>query len=101
MFGALARTLFGTANDRIVKGFDKTVAKINALEPEMVKLTDEQLRGKTAEFRESLAKGETLDDLLPEAFATVREAAKRTLGQRHFDVQLKAAWSCTRARSPK
>jgi preprotein translocase subunit SecA len=89
MLGALARTLFGTANDRIVKGFDKPVAKINALEPEMVKLSDEQLKGKTVEFRERLAKGETLDDLLPEAFATVREAAKRTLGQRHFDVQLK------------
>ena len=89
MLGALARTLFGTANDRIVKGFDKPVAKINALEPGMVKLSDEQLRGKTVEFRERLAKGETLDDLLPEAFATVREAAKRTLGQRHFDVQLK------------
>ncbi len=89
MLGALARSLFGTANDRIVKGFDKTVAKINALEPEMVKLSDDQLRGKTAEFRERLSKGETLDDLLPEAFATVREAAKRTLGQRHFDVQLK------------
>jgi len=89
MFGALARTLFGTANDRIVKGFDKPVAQINALEPEMVKLSDEQLKGKTVEFRDRLAKGETLDDLLPEAFATVREAAKRTLGQRHFDVQLK------------
>jgi preprotein translocase subunit SecA len=89
MLGALARSLFGTANDRIVKGFDKPVAKINALEPEMVKLSDEALRGKTAEFRERLAKGETLDDLLVEAFATVREAAKRTLGQRPFDVQLK------------
>jgi preprotein translocase subunit SecA len=89
MLGALARSLFGTANDRIVKGFDKPVAKINALEPELAKLSDEQLRGKTAEFRERLAKGETLDDLLTEAFATVREAAKRTLGQRHFDVQLK------------
>jgi len=89
MLGALARTLFGTANDRIVKGFDKTVAKINALEPEFVALSDEQLQGKTVEFRERLAKGETLDNLLPEAFATVREAAKRTLGQRHFDVQLK------------
>ncbi len=89
MLGALARSLFGTANDRIVKGFDKTVAKINALEPELVKLSDEQLSGKTVEFRERLAKGETLDDLLPEAFAVVREAAKRTLGQRHFDVQLK------------
>ena len=89
MLGARARTLFGTANDRIVKGFDKTVAKINALEPEFVALSDEQLKGKTVEFRERLAKGETLDNLLPEAFATVREGAKRALGQRHFDVQLK------------
>src|SRR5712671_7562137 len=89
MLGALARGLFGTSNDRIVKGFDKPVAKINALEPEFVKLSDEQLRAKTVEYRERLAKGETLADLLVEAFATVREAAKRTLGQRHFDVQLK------------
>src|SRR6188474_1494443 len=89
MLGALARSLFGTANDRIVKGFDKPVAKINALEPELTKLSDEQLRAKTTEFRERLAKGETLDDLLVEAFAVVREAAKRTLGQRHFNVQLK------------
>ncbi|MFI5000469.1 MAG: preprotein translocase subunit SecA [Reyranellales bacterium] len=89
MLGALARSLFGTANDRIVKGFDKPVAKINALEPELATLSDEELRAKTAAFRERLAKGETLDDLLVEAFATVREAAKRTLGQRHFDVQLK------------
>src|ERR1700704_3833405 len=81
MLGALARGLFGTANDRVVKGFDKPVAKINA--------PDEQLRAKPIEFRERLAKGETVDDLLVEAFATVREAAKRTLGQRHFDVQLK------------
>ena len=89
MLGALARGLFGTANDRVVKGFDKPVAKINALEPELAKLSDEQLRAKTTEFRERLAKGETLDDLLVEAFAVVREGAKRTLGQRHFDVQLK------------
>ncbi|HZP99500.1 MAG TPA: preprotein translocase subunit SecA [Reyranella sp.] len=89
MLGALARGLFGTANDRIVKGFDKPVAKINALEPQFAALSDEQLRAKTAEFRERLAKDETLDDLLVEAFATVREAAKRTLGQRPFDVQLK------------
>ena len=65
MLGALARTLFGTANDRIVKGFDKPVARINALEPEFIKLSDEQLRAKTSEFRERLAKDETLDDLLP------------------------------------
>src|SRR6478736_3436104 len=89
MLGALARSLFGTANDRIVKGFDKPVAKINALEPAFEQLTDEALRAKTVEFRERLAKGETLDDLLVEAFAVVREAAKRTLGQRPFNVQLK------------
>src|SRR5712675_2404848 len=89
MLGALARNLFGTANDRFVKGLDKSVAKINALEPDFIKLSDEQLRAKTIEFRERLAKGEKLDNLLVEAFATVREAAKRTLGQRHFDVQLK------------
>jgi preprotein translocase subunit SecA len=89
MLGAFARGLFGTANARIVKGFDKPVAKINALEPEFTRLSDDQLRGKTTEFRERLAGGEALDDLLIEAFATVREAAKRTLGQRPFDVQLK------------
>ena len=89
MLGALARNLFGTANDRFVKGLDKSVAKINALEPDFIKLSDEQLRAKTVEFRDRLTKGEKLDGLLIEAFATVREAAKRTLGQRHFDVQLK------------
>src|SRR6187397_1247296 len=88
MLGALARNLFGTANDRIVRGFDKPVAKINALEPAFEQLSDDALRAKTVEFRERLAKGETLDDLLVEAFAVVREAAKRALGQRHFDVQL-------------
>ena len=81
MLGALARSLFGTANDRIVKGFDKPVAKINALEPELAKLTDEQLRAKTTEFRERLAKGETLDELQAEAFAVVREAVERELGK--------------------
>jgi preprotein translocase subunit SecA len=89
MLGALARSLFGSANDRVVKGFDRTVAKINALEAEFTALSDEDLRGKTAVFRARLEKGETLDELLPEAFATVREGAKRALGQRHFDVQLK------------
>src|SRR3569833_1716571 len=88
MLGAFARSLFGLVNVRIVKGFDKAVAKINALEPECEKPSDEALRAKTAEFRERLAKGETRDDLLVEAFAVVREAAKRTLGQRHFDVLL-------------
>ncbi|MCX7363414.1 MAG: preprotein translocase subunit SecA, partial [Alphaproteobacteria bacterium] len=89
MLAALARGLFGTANDRIVKGFDKPVAKINALEPGLAALSDDDLRARTSAFRERLAKGEKVDDLLAEAFATVREAAKRTLGQRHFDVQLK------------
>ena len=89
MFTAVARRLFGSANDRLVKTLDKPVARINALEPELVKLSDEQLRDRTRQFRERLEKGETVDDLLVDAFATVREAAKRTLGQRHFDVQLK------------
>jgi preprotein translocase subunit SecA len=89
MFGALAKRLFGTANDRFLKTLNKSVAAINALEPEMEALDDAALRAQTDRFRERLAAGESLDGLLIEAFATVREAAKRTLGQRHFDVQLK------------
>jgi len=88
MFAAIARAVFGTANDRSLKGYQRRVPQINALEPAMEALSDEALSGKTADFRERLAGGATLDDLLPEAFAVVREAAKRTLGQRHFDVQL-------------
>ena len=88
MIGALAKRLFGTANDRVIKSLTKTVDAINALEPELEGLSDAELRARTDRFRERLAAGETLDDLLVEAFATVREAAKRTLGQRHFDVQL-------------
>jgi preprotein translocase subunit SecA len=88
MFGALARKIFGTANDRVVKTLSKTVAQINALEPEVAKLSDDELRGRTQQFRDRLTKGETLDDILPDAFATVREAAKRVLGLRPFDVQL-------------
>lgn len=88
MIGALARKFFGSANDRRVKGYQSRVSAINALEPEVSKLSDEALRARTAEFRKQLAEGKTLDDLLVPAFATVREAAKRTLGQRHFDVQL-------------
>ena len=80
--------IFGTANDRIIRGLRKTVERINALEPELEGLSDEALKARTPAFRERLEAGETLDDILPEAFATVREAAKRTLGQRHFDVQL-------------
>ena len=86
--GSLATKIFGSSNDRRLKGFNAGVPAINALEPQFVALTDEELRGKTNEFRERLANGQDLDDLLPEAFATVREAARRTLGQRHFDMQL-------------
>lgn len=89
MFTTLFRKIFGSANDRYIKGLDNTVAQINALEEEMVSLSDEQLRKKTEEFRERLQKGAPLDELLVEAFAVVREAAKRSLGMRHFDVQLK------------
>src|SRR5215813_2845765 len=88
MFATIARAVFGTANDRSLKGYQRRVPQINALEPAMEALSDEALRAKTAEFRERIAAGATLDELLPEAFAAVREAAKRTLGQRHFDVQL-------------
>ena len=87
-FGALAKRLFGSSNDRRIKAYKARVEAINVLEPELAALDDAALRGKTAEFRARLEAGETVDDLLPEAFATVREAAKRTLGQRHYDVQL-------------
>ncbi len=88
MFAVLARAVFGSANDRSLKTYQRRVPQINALEPAMAALSDEALRAKTPEFRERLAAGATLDELLPEAFAVVREAGKRTLGQRHFDVQL-------------
>ncbi len=88
MFSTIARAIFGSANDRSLKSYQRRVPQINALEPAMEALSDEALRGKTAEFRARLAEGATLDSLLPEAFAVVREAGKRTLGQRHFDVQL-------------
>lgn len=80
--------IFGSRNDRILRKLRKQVAKINKLEPEFEALTDEQLRAKTDEFRQRLSAGETLQQILPEAFATVREASKRVLGMRHFDVQL-------------
>ena len=86
--GNLGRKVFGSANDRRVKRYQPMVGPINALEPEYERLSDAELRAKTDEFRKQIADGATLDDLLPDAFATVREAAKRTLGQRHFDVQL-------------
>jgi len=86
--GSLAAKIFGTSNDRRLKAYRPKVAAINALEPELSALSDAELRARTAEFKRRLAEGEDLDDLLVPAFATVREAAKRTLGQRHFDVQL-------------
>jgi preprotein translocase subunit SecA len=88
MLGNLAKKVFGSANDRRLKSYRPKVAAINALEPEIAKLTDDELRNQTVLFREKLGRGETLDDVLVPAFATVREAAKRVLGQRHFDVQL-------------
>src|SRR6187397_3109793 len=86
--GAIASKVFGSLNDRKLKKYGPVVAQINALEPEVAGLTDDELRGRTAAFRARVEAGAELDDLIPEAFVTVREAAKRTLGQRHFDVQL-------------
>src|ERR1051326_7459665 len=88
MIGAVARKLFGSANDRRIRSYGPRVAAINALEKQLEGLSDEALRARTAAFREQLAGGAGLDDILVPAFATVREASKRTLGQRHFDVQL-------------
>jgi preprotein translocase subunit SecA len=87
-FGTLASKVFGSANERKLKKYGPVVAQINALEAEVAALTDAQLRARTEDFRARVQSGTPLDDLIPEAFATVREAAKRTLGQRHFDVQL-------------
>lgn len=88
MFAAVAKSIFGSANDRYVRSLGKYVDAINGFEPTISALSDDELRGQTEKFRERLANGERVNDLLPEAFATVREAAIRTLGQRHYDVQL-------------
>ena len=88
MLASLAKRLFGSANDRIVKTHRKTVDQVNAREADLARLTDAELRAKTDDLRAKILQGTSLDELLVEAFATVREAAKRTLGQRHFDVQL-------------
>ncbi len=88
MFGGLAKSIFGSSNDRYVKSLNPILGKIAAFEPQLQALTDEQLSAQTIKFREALANGTKLDDLLPEAFATVREAAVRVLGMRHFDVQM-------------
>src|SRR5437588_1001321 len=88
MFAAVAKSIFGSANDRYVRSLGKYVDAINGFEPNISALTDDELKGQTEIFRQRLGNGEKLDDLIPEAFATVREAAIRTLGQRHYDVQL-------------
>ncbi len=88
MWQVIAKRIFGSSNDRYVKSLDKIVARINALEPQLADFSDDELKAQTAKFRLKLAEGKTLDDILPEAFATVREASKRVLGMRHFDVQL-------------
>jgi preprotein translocase subunit SecA len=88
MFASLARAVFGTSNERALKGYQRRVPSINALEPAIQALDDDALRAKTDEFRQRLAGGATLDELLPEAFAVVREASRRVLELRHFDVQL-------------
>jgi len=87
-FGSLAKRIFGTSNDRVVRQLQPLVGRINVLEKTHEAMSDAELAGRTAVFRKRLADGEKLDALLPEAFATVREAAKRTLGQRHYDVQM-------------
>ena len=88
MIGAVARKIFGSSNDRRIRTYRPRVDEINALEKELETLSDDALRARTGEFKKQLAEGATLDDILVPAFATVREAGKRTLGQRHFDVQL-------------
>src|SRR3954467_6581686 len=88
MIGAVARKLFGSANERRIRGYQPRVDEINALEKELEALSDDALRARTAELKQKVAAGASLDDVLVDAFATVREAAKRTIGQRHFDVQL-------------
>ena len=88
MIGAVARKLFGSSNDRQIRTYQPRVDAINALEAEVAALSDEALRARTDEFKKQIAEGTDLDDILEPAFATVREAARRTLGQRHFDVQL-------------
>ena len=88
MIGVIARKLFGSSNERRIKGYLPRVAQINALEKELEGLSDEALRARTEAFKQQVAEGTSLDDILVPAFATCREAAKRTLGQRHFDVQL-------------
>ncbi|NMA32863.1 MAG: preprotein translocase subunit SecA, partial [Alphaproteobacteria bacterium] len=88
MFKKIIRKILGSANDRIVRSYDKTVSLINDLEAKYHAMSDKELRNKTDEFRKRLQNGETEKDILPNAFAAVREASIRTIGLRHFDVQL-------------
>src|SRR5688572_29478191 len=88
MLNSFVTRIFGSRNQRVLRGMWKTVEKINAFEPSISALSDDALQAKTQEFRDRLQKGESLDSLLPEAFAVVREAGKRVLNMRHFDVQL-------------
>ena len=88
MFASIARAVFGTSNDRSLKAYQRRVPRVNAHEAAIAALDDAGLRAKTDEFRQRLAAGETLEALLPEAFAVVREASKRVLGLRHFDLQM-------------
>src|SRR3990167_880388 len=88
MLPKLLTSIFGSRNERLLKEYRRTVAKINALEPTFEPLSDEQLRAKTDEFKQRIAAGESLDAILPEAFAVVREGSKRVFKMRHFDVQL-------------
>jgi preprotein translocase subunit SecA len=88
MFGSLLQKVFGTRNERLIRQMSKTVSEVNALEPSVSALSDDELAAKTGEFRDRIEQGQTVEELLPEAFAVVREAAKRTLDMRHFDVQI-------------
>ena len=88
MFNTLVKSIFGSANDRYIKSATKIVAQVNALEPQIQALSDEELQGQTAKLRGLIDGGAKLDEILPEAFATVREASVRVFGMRHFDVQL-------------
>ena len=88
MISTLLKKVFGSRNDRLLKQYRQTVTRINALEEGLLKLTDAELTAKTAEFRQRLSNGETLAQLLPEAFAVCREASRRVMNMRHFDVQL-------------
>jgi len=88
MFGKVAKKLFGSRNDRLIKAYEKTTTIINEFEEKLSKLSDQQLQAKTNEFRDRLKKGASLDDILPEAFAVVREASVRVMGMRHYDVQM-------------